>query len=576
MLEQFNEQIRLFHQRAADAKERADATNDPAIKAEYLAQEKHWLTLARSYGFTESLEDFTTANSERRREFNGRLQQLNAPVDEVGKILDGPDHILQLHEISTSLIQEGDLDSLYNRILDAAIGLMSSDMASMQLLDPERSQLRLLASKGFHPQSAAFWKWVNFQSASTCGLALSAGSRVVVTDIETCEFMAGTADLDEYRRSKVRAVQSTPLISRSGQLLGMISTHWREPHQPTERALRRLDVLARQAADLIERGKSEADLRESNEELLRLASIVESSNDAIITMNLDGFISSWNKSAEQLFGYTAEEVVGKHITIYIPLERHDEERTILARIKNGERIDHYETVRQHKDGRLIDISLTVSPIENAQGKIVGASKIARDITERRRNDEHIITLAGEAQHRTKNILATVQATVNLSHSDTPDGLKRAIEGRIQALANVHDLLVKSCWAGAELSSIAAQELAPYLGRGEGRARIDGPHILLSPNTAQSIAVTLHELATNAAKYGSLSTPRGQVEITWIRAPEGMLILHWTESGGPPAKKPTRKGFGTTVIERMIREQLKGEMHLDWRAEGLACEIMLKA
>jgi len=224
---------------------------------------------------------------------------------------------------------------------------------------------------------------------------------------------------------------------------------------------------------------------------------------------------------------------------------------------------------------LVAVSLTVSPIKDAEGKVVGASKIARNITERKLSDEHIATLAREAQHRTKNILATVQATVNLSHSDTPDGLKRVIEGRIQALANVHGLLVKAHWAGAELSSIVAQELAPYRGRDEARVRIDGPDVLLAPNTAQAIAVTLHELATNAAKYGSLSVAKGQVEVTWSRAAAGPLTLRWTESGGPPPKKPTRKGFGTHVIERMIREQLKGEMHLDWRAEGLACEIVLK-
>jgi two-component sensor histidine kinase len=107
------------------------------------------------------------------------------------------------------------------------------------------------------------------------------------------------------------------------------------------------------------------------------------------------------------------------------------------------------------------------------------------------------------------------------------------------------------------------------------ARIDGPYVLLVPNTAQAIAVTLHELATNAVKYGSLSTPTGKVEVTWIRAPDGLLILHWTERGGPPTKKPTREGFGTSVIERMIREQLRGEMQLNWRAEGLACEIVLQ-
>jgi PAS domain S-box-containing protein len=398
---------------------------------------------------------------------------------------------------------------------------------------------------------------------------------VVVPDIETCDFMSGTPDLDESRRSNIRAVQSTPLISRSGQLLGMISTHWREPHQPTERALRRLDVLARQAADLIERSKTETALRESNEQLLQLASIVESSDDSIITTNLDGIIRSWNKSAERLFGYTAEEAVGKSIRILIPPERHDEEPVILARFRRGERIDHYETVRQRKDGSLINISLMVSPIKNAQGKITGASKIARDITERKRNDERIAVLAREAEHRTKNILATVQATVNLSHSDTPDGLKRAIKGRIQALANVHALLVKSRWIGAELSSIAAQELAPYLGADKARAQIDGPHVLLVPNTGQAVAMTLHELATNAAKYGSLSVPKGQVEVTWSRPSDRQLILRWTESGGPPVKKPAREGFGTSVIKRIIGNQLKGEMHLDWRAEGLACEIVLQ-
>ena len=160
------------------------------------------------------------------------LERSGVPVPEGRKDLEGRDDILQLHEISTLLIQEGNLDSLYNRIVDAAIGLMSSDMASMQLLDPQHDQLRLLAWKGFHPQSAAFWESVHFNSASTCGIALATGSRVVVPDVDVCDFMAGTADLDEYRRSNIRAVQSTPLVSRSGQLLGMVSTHWRKPHQP--------------------------------------------------------------------------------------------------------------------------------------------------------------------------------------------------------------------------------------------------------------------------------------------------------------------------------------------------------
>jgi PAS domain S-box-containing protein len=397
---------------------------------------------------------------------------------------------------------------------------------------------------------------------------------VVVADIETCEFIAGTPDLDEYRRSNIRAVQSTPLVSRSGQLLGMISTHWREPHQPTERALWLLDVLARQAADLIERSKAEAALRESNDALQWLASIVEGSDDAIISKNLDGILTSWNKGAERLFGYTAEEAVGKSVTILIPPERHGEEPAILARLRRGERIDHYETVRQRKDGSLINISLTVSPVKNVQGKIVGASKIARDITDRKRNDEHIATLAREAEHRSKNILATVQATVNLSQSDTTDGLKRAIEGRIQALADLHELFVKSGWTGAELSRIAAQELAPYVGGSKTRVLIDGPYVLLARNTAQAVAMMLHELATNAAKYGALSMAKGRVAVKWSLAANDQLSLTWTERGGPAVQKPCHKGFGTRMMEQMVRDQHQGDLRLDWGAEGLTCEIIL--
>jgi GAF domain len=249
MLEQFSDEIRLCYGRATEAKERADATNDPVWKAEWLNAEQRWLTLARGYAFIKSM----TANSGRQRKFDERLLDLSAPLGEVRKNLDGLGDILQLHEISTLLIQQGKLGSLYDGILEVAMGLMSSDMASMQLFDPERGQLRLLAWKGFHPQSAVFWEWVSFDSASVCGLALSAGCRVVVQDVEKYESFAGMPDLDEFHRSNIRAVQSTPLLSRSGQLLGMISTHWRKPHQPTERALWRLDLLARQAAGLIER-----------------------------------------------------------------------------------------------------------------------------------------------------------------------------------------------------------------------------------------------------------------------------------------------------------------------------------
>ncbi len=315
----------------------------------------------------------------------------------------------------------------------------------------------------------------------------------------------------------------------------------------------------------------EAALRESEQQLRWLASIIDSSDDAIVSKNLDGIITSWNSGAERVFGYSASEAIGQPITLVIPQDRQSEEREILTRIRRGERIDHFEAVRQRKNGSLIVVSLTVSPVKDANGKIVGASKIARDITEQKKNQELIVTLAREAEHRSKNLLANAMATVNLSQSNSPEGLKEVIAGRIQALANVCSLFAETRWIGAEISAIAKQELAPY--SDGNRTFTDGPQTLLAPDAAQAVAVALHELATNAAKYGALSTPGGQVRLEWSHAAAGSLRLRWIEAGGPVAQEPTRKGFGTRIVEQMIVQQ-KGEVRFDWRKEGLVCEITL--
>lgn len=314
--------------------------------------------------------------------------------------------------------------------------------------------------------------------------------------------------------------------------------------------------------------------KRSDEIAQRLASIVESSDDAIVSKDLDGVIRTWNKGAERIFGYLSEEIVGRHITILIPPERRHEEPAILERLRRGERIDHYETIRVRKDGTPIDISLTVSPIKDATGKTIGASKIARDITERKRHEAQIVILAREAEHRAKNVLTTVLATVRLAQSDTPEGLKRAIEGRIQALANVHRLFAETRWRGADLHTVLKQEIAAYCPSGEAGVSFDGPHVVLEPDVAQAVGLAIHELATNAVKYGALSVSQGHIQVTWSLGADRRLAIQWIETGGPPVQVPTRQGFGTRVMDVLIRNQMGGNVRFDWRPGGLACEIVI--
>ncbi len=243
-------------------------------------------------------------------------------------------------------------------------------------------------------------------------------------------------------------------------------------------------------------------------------------------------------------------------------------------LRSGESIQNREIVVERADGSRAILLVSINPFKDHSGHTLGAINCFRDITERERNERQMTSLLGEAEHRTRNILATVQAAVHLAQSDTVAGLKETIEARIAALARVHELLAQSRWAGADLSTIAEQELAAYLQKGELRARIDGPYVLLAPKVAQAVAMILHELSTNAAKYGSLSVPQGAVKVTWSWAAGGWLILRWIESGGPSPNEEPRKGFGSSIVDRMVGE-LKGNIHRDWRAQGLACQIALQ-
>jgi PAS domain S-box-containing protein len=215
------------------------------------------------------------------------------------------------------------------------------------------------------------------------------------------------------------------------------------------------------------------------------------------------------------------------------------------------------------------------------GRAQAVSCVAEDVTERREAEEREHLLAREVDHRAKNLLAVVQGVVKLTRADTIDDFVDAVTGRIQSLGRAHSLLADSRWEGVDLRRLAIEELAPFGSNDPGRVRIEGPALHLRPAAAQSFALVLHELATNAAKYGALATADGRVHLAWrltaiVHGEDGCLDLHWRERGGPLVAPPTRRGFGSSVIRNSVERQLGGAVVFDWQVEGLVCRLSVPA
>jgi len=264
---------------------------------------------AALYPIREAL-DTQEQQSRSLRDINERLlvssvrqHELTEKAHEAEAALRGREELLagelsatrHLQSVSALLIEGAATDTLYERILDAAVAIMNSDGASIQTLDWDHDALRLLAWRGFEPAFGQTFELVGPDTETSCGAARRAGHRVIVSDVENCDFISSATALAKHRKTGIRAVQSSPLYSRSGRLLGMISTHWRAPHKPAESNLGLFDILTRQAADIIDRNQSD-------ETRGRLAAIVASSADAIVSKDLNGVIRTWNSGAERLLG----------------------------------------------------------------------------------------------------------------------------------------------------------------------------------------------------------------------------------------------------------------------------------
>ncbi len=308
-----------------------------------------------------------------------------------------------------------------------------------------------------------------------------------------------------------------------------------------------------------------------NDAAALLAAIVASSNDAILSKTLDGTITSWNAATGQLLGYSAAEIIGRSVRTLIPEDRQHEEDMILERIAAGERIENYETQRKHKNGGVVDVSVTISPVRNLDGKVVGASKIIRDITPRKISEQRIQLLLREVNHRSKNMLALVQAIARQTvPADQTEFLADFI-GRINSLAISQDILIDGDRGGMTVTELVGGQLHPFETAGQGRIRMEGPALEMNAAAAQLLGMALYELVTNAARYGALSERTGSVRIRWHETGD-RFRLEWMERGGPPVTPPTRLGYGNKVLTTMIERGLSAVVSLDFVSDGLTWRL----
>jgi PAS domain S-box-containing protein len=327
--------------------------------------------------------------------------------------------------------------------------------------------------------------------------------------------------------------------------------------------------------DLTERRRAEAALRENEQ---RLRATYEHAFAGIGEVDRSGRFLRVNERLCSITGYGREELLGQ---TFWGLTHMDDRQADLAQFSRQMvgKLDAYTVEKRyvHKDGHEVWVEVAASRVDDAAGQPLYGIRVVRDISERRKAEEHQQLLVNELNHRVKNTLATVQsiASQTLRNSGASPEAREALESRLLALSRAHDVLTRENWEGALLHDLVADVFEPYRSDREGRIRRQGGKVHLAPRMALALSLALHELATNAAKYGALSNATGEVSLTWMvdhtRTPS-LLLLRWKESGGPAVEPPTRKGFGSRLIERSLAQDLDGEVRIEYAPTGLVCSV----
>jgi PAS domain S-box-containing protein len=324
-------------------------------------------------------------------------------------------------------------------------------------------------------------------------------------------------------------------------------------------------ILARHTA-------SSADPDQAGSREKQFRDLLQALPAAIYTTDAEGRITFFNRACIEFAGRTPK--IGEMWCVTWKLFLPDgtplahEDCPMAIALKENRPIRDVEAIAERPDGTRICFMPYPTPLRDDSGRLLGAVNMLVDITTRKQAEERMKLLTGEVDHRSNNLLAVIQAMLRLTKADTAEEFQAAFQGRLRALANVQRLFSVSRWSGASIQTIIREELRPY---GWSRVSISGHDVRLPPALAQALAVSVHELATNAAKYGALSGPSGKIDINWEVDASDNLLLHWTESGGPATAAPVRKGFGVDAIDGMVRT-LSGRITRQWKAEGLECEL----
>lgn len=407
----------------------------------------------------------------------------------------------------------------------------------------------------------------------TMGLALHQsmrrGDAFVTGDAKADPRLVDPPTRARFAEMNIRALAAVPIL-RDGRYRAVFFALRAEPHRWSAQET----LILRSAAERLwhdySRSRAEMALRESER---RHRLVFEQARDIIFTADLDQKISAVNPAAAEAIGLPAEQIVGRSISEFVSASEFERTSSMLRQKLLQGGMTRYEVAVNTADGRVrqwdVNSALTIGP----DGVPIGLHAVARDITEKRAFDERQQLLIHELNHRVKNTLALVQGLA--AQSFRPDrNMEEAqaiFQARLAMLSAAHDLLTRAYWEGATVAALASDATAAYADR-PGRIRIAGPPLTLSPKAAISLVLVLHELGTNAAKYGALSVPEGTIDLGWSLDEGRVFTLRWRESGGPQVSTPPQRGFGLRMIERALANDLAGKVFVDFRAEGLDCII----